>query len=68
MTSELWQRLKALFYAALKEGTQDRAALIDAACNGDLELKKHLDHLVEAEQQDTGTLDAPAHLIRWVFG
>ena len=57
MTSELWQRLKALFYAALKEGTQDRAARINAARNGDLERKKHLDHLVEAEQQDTGTLD-----------
>jgi serine/threonine protein kinase len=59
MNSELWQRLKALFYAALKEGPQDRAALIGAPCDGDLELKKQLDRLVEAEQQETGTLDPP---------
>jgi serine/threonine protein kinase len=67
MTPELWQRLKPLFYAALREGTQDRAAFIDAACDGDLELKKHLEQLLEAEQQDTGTLDAPlGHLNRFL--
>jgi serine/threonine protein kinase len=63
MTAELWQRLKPLFYAPPKRGAQDRSALIDAACNRDLELKKHLEQLLEAEQQDTVTLDAPpAHL------
>src|SRR5271168_4737299 len=59
MTPELWQRLKPLFDAALEEGTQNRAAFIDAACGGDLELKRHLAQLLEAEQQDTGSLDAP---------
>ena len=63
MTPELWQRLKPLFHAALEEGTQNRAAFIDAACGGDLELKIHLEQLLQAEQQDTGSLDAPlAHL------
>jgi tetratricopeptide (TPR) repeat protein len=59
MTPELWQRLKPLFHAALEEGTQDRAAFIDAACNGDIDLKMHLKQLLDAEQQDTGALDAP---------
>jgi tetratricopeptide (TPR) repeat protein len=63
MTPELWQRLKPLFHAALEEDTQNRAAFIDAACGRDLELKKQLVQLLEAEQQDTGSLDAPlAHL------
>ena len=59
MTPELWQRLKPLFHAALKEGTGDRTAFIDAACGEDKELKIHLEQLIEAEQQSTGSLDAP---------
>jgi len=59
MTPELWQRLKPLFHAALEKGTQNRASFIDAACDGDLELKMELEQLLDAEQQDTGSLDAP---------
>ena len=63
MTPELWQRLKPLFHAALEKDTQGRAAFVDAACGKDLELKMRLEELLEAEQQDTGSLDAPlAHL------
>lgn len=59
MTPELWQRLKPLFHAALEKATQNRASFIDVACDGDLELKMHLEQLLDAEQQDTGSLDAP---------
>jgi serine/threonine protein kinase len=63
MTPELWQRLKPLFHASLEEDTQNRAVFIEAACGGDLELKMHLEQLLRAEQQDTGSPDAPlAHL------
>jgi serine/threonine protein kinase len=58
MTPELWHRLKPLLHAALEEGTQSRAAFIDAACGGDLELKIQLKQLLQAEQQDTESLDA----------
>src|ERR1700732_3413989 len=59
MTPELWQRLKPLFDAALEEDPRSRAAFIDGAWCGDLELKMHLKQLLEAEQKDTGSLDAP---------
>ena len=63
MTSELWERLKPLFHAALEEDTQNRAAFISSVCNGDIELKRHLEQLLDAEQRGTGSLDAPvAHL------
>ena len=63
MTPELWQRLKPMFHAALQEEVQNRAAFIAAACGGDLELKTHLQRLLDAEQQATGSRDAPiAHL------
>jgi eukaryotic-like serine/threonine-protein kinase len=63
MTPELWQRLKPLFHAALEESAQDRTAFIDSACGDDLELKMHLKELLDAEQENTGSRDAPlAHL------
>ena len=59
MTPELWQRLKPLFHAALKEGTEDRAAFIHAACGEDHELRMHLEQLIESELQGTQPIDAP---------
>ena len=59
MTPELWQRLKPLFYAALKEDPQDRAAFIERSCGDDKDLKLHLKQLIEAEEQGTRTNDAP---------
>jgi serine/threonine protein kinase len=59
MTPELWQRLKPLFYAALKEDPQDRAAFVEKACGEDQELRMHLKQLIEAEEQGTRTIDAP---------
>jgi serine/threonine protein kinase/Tol biopolymer transport system component len=69
MTPELWQRLKPLFHTALREGPENRAAFIDAACHGDPELKAHLNRLLEAEERDTGSLDAPlAHVNDFLDG
>jgi eukaryotic-like serine/threonine-protein kinase len=63
MTPELWQRLKPLFHATLQQGIESRAEFIEAACGEDFELKNHLKQLVEAEERNTGKLDAPlAHI------
>jgi len=59
MTPELWQRLKPLFYAALDRDIADRAAFIIEACGNDAELKENLERLVQAAQEDNGTLDMP---------
>ena len=58
MTPELWQRLKPLFDAVLREGAESRAAFVDTICSDDLELKVHLKRLLDAEQQDTGLRNA----------
>jgi serine/threonine protein kinase len=57
MTPELWQRLKPLFHAALKEDIKTRATFVDAACGNDLELKMNLKLLLDAEQQNTSSRD-----------
>src|ERR1700738_596036 len=63
MTPELWQRLKPLFHAALEESKENRAAFLQSACGDDLELKMHLQRLLDADQQSADSLDAPfAHI------
>jgi serine/threonine protein kinase len=59
MTSELWKRLKPLFYGALEVAPEKRAAFIDAACGDDVELKIHLKRLLDAEQQDSSLRETP---------
>jgi serine/threonine protein kinase/tetratricopeptide (TPR) repeat protein len=69
MTPELWQRLKPLFDAALREGAESRAAFIDTVCSDDLDLKVHLKSLLDAEQQDPGLRNASlADLNRFLDG
>jgi eukaryotic-like serine/threonine-protein kinase len=63
MTPELWQRLNPLFHAALEESKENRAAFIESACGDDLELKTHLQRLLDANQQSPDSLDTPfAHI------
>src|ERR1700743_1766572 len=59
MTPELWQRLKPLFHAALKEDIQTRDTFVESACGNDVELKMHLKLLLDAEQQNTSSRDEP---------
>ncbi len=59
MTPELWQRLKPLFHAALERNAEERVAFVTSACNGDPELKAHLNKLLEAEARSTGSLAMP---------
>ena len=51
MTTERWQRLEALFHAALEHPTADRGAFLSAACGGDAQLRAELDRLLEGHEQ-----------------
>jgi len=54
MDSRLWQRLKPLLDAALKEPESERLAFVEAACAGDPELKNELLRLLH--DGETGEL------------
>src|SRR5688572_23420620 len=51
MTVERWQRLEALFHAALEHRTADRGAFLSGACDGDAELQAELERLLEGHAQ-----------------
>ena len=59
MTSELWQRLKPLYDAALDLPGAERARFVAEACRHDHELQQELEKLLTAHNEQTGTLDRP---------
>jgi WD40 repeat protein/serine/threonine protein kinase len=53
--------IEAIFFAALdKSSSQERAAYLDQACAGDLELRRHVERLLGAQPKVGSFLQAPA--------
>jgi eukaryotic-like serine/threonine-protein kinase len=53
--AERWQRLEEIFQSALDQPPQSRAAWLDSACGGDVELRCEIDSLLAAHE--TGDFD-----------
>lgn len=49
MTSERWQQIEHAFHQARAAGPAERAAFLDSSCGGDVELKREVEQLLEAE-------------------
>ena len=60
MIAERWQRITELFEAALECEPQRRAALLEEACAGDPELRRHVDALLADDAAATDFLANPA--------
>src|SRR5438128_6139257 len=58
MTRERWQKTKDLFDAASKLETPDRDAFLRTACEGDEDLKREVQLLLD-QDSGTGILDRP---------
>jgi serine/threonine-protein kinase len=55
MKPERWQKIEEVFEAAAEHEPQERAAYLDAACDGDTELRREVESLLR-HQQPTGNL------------
>jgi non-specific serine/threonine protein kinase/serine/threonine-protein kinase len=51
MNPERWQRLEELFHTALDRPPGEREAFLDAACDGDVELRADVEQLLQADRQ-----------------
>ena len=60
MRSERWRRIEELYHAALDQDISRRAAFVDAACQGDEELRREVESLLAAGHEDDGRFDSPA--------
>src|SRR5262245_33850867 len=57
MTDERWQRVKALFQAAVERPVGDRSAFLATASGGDDELRREVETLLSADVRDSGFLN-----------
>ncbi|MGH9146406.1 MAG: hypothetical protein ACRD1Q_06835, partial [Vicinamibacterales bacterium] len=60
MTPDRWQRIEELYHVALSREAQDRAAFLTNACNGDEELRREVESLLNQPVSAGGFLDEPA--------
>ncbi len=58
MTPERWQRLQALFNAAVELPPEQQAAFLDDACADDLSLRRQAESLILANQEATQQIQA----------
>ena len=54
-----WQRLEALFYEALELKPEARAEFLDKKCNGDTELRKEVETLLDSAEKPLDFLEKP---------
>ncbi len=52
MKSERWQKIEEVFEAAAEREPQERAAYLDAACDGDTELRQEVESLLRHQTAD----------------
>jgi hypothetical protein len=57
VSSERWQRAKALFQAGLERQPEERAAFVAAAAENDEELRREVEQLLQADAAEVSVLD-----------
>jgi hypothetical protein len=60
MTPERWQRVEALYHAALAREVNERAAFLADVCAGDETLRREVESLLTQPASAEGILDGPA--------
>lgn len=59
MTPEQWERLNALFEAAVERKPEERSAFLDEACQGDEELRREVVSLLSERERARSFLEEP---------
>ena len=63
MTSERWQRIKALLESSLERNPLERDAFLDEACAGDPELRGEVEALIESHARAGDFIESPAYAV-----
>jgi eukaryotic-like serine/threonine-protein kinase len=57
MTDARWQRIKSLFQAAVEQSPAERQSFLDAATDGDVELRREIESLLASDAANVSVLD-----------
>ncbi|HEY4284595.1 MAG TPA: serine/threonine-protein kinase, partial [Chthoniobacterales bacterium] len=63
MEPELWQRVTDLFDKAMTRAPKERFAFLEKACEGDADLRKQVERLVDSHQQSGDFLESSAFAV-----
>ena len=58
--SSSWERIRALFHAALEQPADARVAFLSSACEGDESIRREVESLLAAHGASDGFLESPA--------
>ncbi|MFN2513927.1 MAG: protein kinase [Pyrinomonadaceae bacterium] len=61
MTPERWQLVDELFHSVLEREPAERAAFLAEACAGDEVLRREVEKLITAHEEDGSFIDSPAY-------
>jgi eukaryotic-like serine/threonine-protein kinase len=61
MTPERWQQIKHVFNSALEHEPAQRASFLLRACENDTALRKEVESLLSAHEEDGSFIDSPAY-------
>jgi serine/threonine-protein kinase len=64
VTPERWQQIKAVLEEALEREGSERAGFLDAACQGDDELRREVESLAASETEIGDFIETPVYRIR----
>ena len=64
MTPERWQQIKAVLEGALEREGSERASFVEAACQGDDELRREVESLAASETEIGDFIETPVFRIR----
>ncbi len=67
-TPDRWQKIEALYHAALERDPASRAPFLDGACGSDSALRKEIESLLAEATEGQGLLDQPAAGLLAEFG
>jgi predicted Ser/Thr protein kinase len=67
-TPDRWQKIEALYHAALERDPASRAPFLDGACGSDGALRKEIESLLAEATEGQGLLDQPAAALLAEFG
>ncbi len=59
MTPERWHKVKKLFRSALEQKTEDRAAFLESACDGDDGLRREVESLLASFDESDRIIETP---------
>ncbi len=59
MTPKRWQQVKELFRSALEQRTEDRAAFLERACDGDDGLRREVESLLASFEESDHFIETP---------